>query len=257
MARKWYRRAVEFSPKGLAHAVKNLSQQGKVGEAVQLCIDAIATDPSPPAAALLASILASHQANSEDQERAEPHLREVLRVHADDPQVNLAIATLRFTQGRAGEAVELYKKVLDQQPSNVVVLNNLAAILGEQPGMSSEALGYIERAIELAGSDPNLLDTKAMILFHSGSPENAIPLLEEVTARPAADPRFHFHLAAAYLAVGKHEEARVAFAKSRPDQLEARLHILTNRDRDLFRQLKREFDASSARPTNGSTREET
>ena len=76
-------------------------------------------------------------------------------------------------------------------------------LLADIPVERPEALKLINQAIDFAGEDAALLDTKGAILLYSGRSAEAVPLLELATREPTADPRHHFHLALAYRDQGK------------------------------------------------------
>ena len=50
----------------------------------------------------------------------------------------------------------------------MLTLNNLATLLAELPGREAEAMDYVDQAIEIAGEQTFLLDTKGIILIHAG-----------------------------------------------------------------------------------------
>ena len=158
----------------------------------------------------------------------------------DDPALLTAVGTLRAKQQRVAEAVELYRKVLEQQPRNVLVLNNLATLLAETPGRSDEALRYADYAMMYAGANGALLDTKGTALLRAKRYEDAVRLLEMAIRSPAADedPRIAFHLAVALSHVGNHDKAKKHFDEALAAGLETQL--LTPADRADVERMKQE-----------------
>jgi tetratricopeptide (TPR) repeat protein len=73
------------------------------------------------------------------------------------------------------------------------VLNNLAWLLSDRPEASKEALQYIDKAIELAGPEGALLDTRGMILVRMGKLNEAITDLE-LAVEKAPDANHWLHL---------------------------------------------------------------
>jgi Flp pilus assembly protein TadD len=116
-------------------------------------------------------------------------------------------------------------------------MNNLASLLGEQPGKAQEALRFIEQAIQIKGSQAELLDTKGMILVHDGRPADAVSLLKQAAGTEGADPRFGFHLAVALQRVGETGEARTALEAALKNDL--RKQFLTETDHKLLADLER------------------
>ena len=103
-----------------------------------------------------------------------------------------------------------------------------------------EALRYIDRAIEIAGPQPGLLDTKGTILLLDGKAEDAVPLLEQAAASSLTDPRYHFHLAVAYDRSGLPEKARAAYLTARKNQLTRQ--ILTPTDQSMLDEMRKKYD---------------
>jgi len=61
-----------------------------------------------------------------------------------------------------------YESLLAKMPNNINVLNNLAYMLAENDERVSEALRYIEQAIEASPNNPSYLDTYAYVLYRNG-----------------------------------------------------------------------------------------
>jgi Flp pilus assembly protein TadD len=169
-------------------------------------------------------------------ERAEPTLAAAIASHKDDAALLASVATVRLVQKRPDDACKLLQQALQLQPKNVTALNNLAAILGEQPQKQEEALRYVNQAIDILGPQPQLLDTKAMICLFAGKPDEAARLLEEAVLTPNPDPRYFFHLAAAYYRKNDLDKFRAAMAKVRLDDLATTL--LTEADEKLLAELR-------------------
>ena len=84
------------------------------------------------------------------------------------------LAALRIVQGDYAAAEALYRQVLMRDPQDVTTLNNLAFLLGLNSNKAAEGLRLINRAIDLAGKAPELLDTRAIIYHKLGAMENAL-----------------------------------------------------------------------------------
>jgi exosortase len=235
-AEGFYRRLTKLSPDRFGALAISLAKQGKMKEAIQLCLDAAETDDSAQSATVLTAVLMSGKPTEADFKLAEPLLTKAAEDHPDNPNLLVSLASVRIVQERTQDAVSLYEKVLKQNSSHLVALNNLASLLAEQPGKTEEAIKHIDRAIDLAGRQPALLDTKAMALVHGGKPKEAVPLLEEAASSPNPDPRFYFHLAVAYHRTQQPEKAADALRKA--DQGDLQGTVLTEKDRQLLRELE-------------------
>jgi tetratricopeptide (TPR) repeat protein len=86
----------------------------------------------------------------------------------------------------------------------------------------AEALVLVQRAIELEGETPDLLDTRALAYLRTDQSDAAIRDLEDaVTVDPSGEK--YFHLARAYQMAGRRREASEALRKAK----EARLTVET------------------------------
>ncbi|MGQ9576760.1 MAG: tetratricopeptide repeat protein [Thermoguttaceae bacterium] len=238
-AERWYRRLAAVSPDSYGPLVLSLARQNRFAEAIELCAQAARSDDSPRPAITLASALAAGQPTDADFRLAEPLLAAAAEKHKGDASLLLGLANVRVVQQRPEDAIELYRQALTLRPKDIVVLNNLATLLGEQPGMRGEGLKVIDQAIQIAGPQPLLLDTKAMILFYDGQIQQAARLLELATTAPNADPRWRFHLAAAYERLGQPAKARDAMKQARAGKVETLL--LTAADRKLLAELRQKL----------------
>ena len=78
--------------------------------------------------------------------------------------------------------------------------------LSEVPGREKEAIPKIERAIEIFGRSPELLDTKGLVLLRNDLPAEATAVLNEATG-VSDDPRYRFHLIMSLLRQGNKKAA--------------------------------------------------
>ena len=141
-----------------------------------------------------------------------------------DPEV-----TLTTTRRRLGPLPESARGAAAKRRRN-----NLATVLAEQPGRASEAITYIDRAIELVGAQPNLLDTKGTILLTLGQEEEAVKLLNAATPRNS-DPRYYLHLAVGRFRVGDVDKAREALEFANKHELSRQ--VLTQSDTQMLAEL--------------------
>ncbi len=138
------------------------------------------------------------------------------------------LSSMRLQDGKTQEAISGLREILAGNPDDVRILNNLAWSLAflDEP-LTKEALKLIDHAIEVAGSDPSLSDTRAVILIRAGLYDEAIRDLkvaqEMPTQRPTLPRSIAAHLAWAYQGKGQIDEARQAFrqAEARGFRLEA------------------------------------
>lgn len=239
-AERWNRRLVALRPERYPPLVGSLARQGRMREAIELCDAAAKSDASALPATTAALALLAGKPSDDDFALAEPLLAKAAADHKDDVDFLTVLASVRVVQQRLDEATGLFRQALTLKPDNVSTLNNLATLLSEQPENRKEALRYIDRAIEILGPQPGLLDTKGMILVFENKPGDAVPLLEQAAASPLTDPRYHFHLAVAYDRAGQPEKARAAFHTARKNHLTRQ--VLTPLDLQILQELKKKFD---------------
>jgi tetratricopeptide (TPR) repeat protein len=239
-AERWYRRLHALQPESYPLLAGALARAGRMKEAVELCADAAKSNPSALPAITVAVSLMAGKPSADDFKLAEPLLEKAAADHKDDPGLLSALAGVRVVQKRIDEAAGLYRRALELKPDDLATLNNLATLLSEQSEQREEAIRLIERAIEIAGPQPQFLDTKGTILMSENKPDDAIPLLEQAAASPLADPRYHFHLAAAYDRAGRTDQARTAFNTALKNHLLRQ--ILTPSDQSLLAELQKKFE---------------
>jgi Flp pilus assembly protein TadD len=143
--------------------------------------------------------------------------------------------------------VRLYEHALTLAPNSVRVLNNLAIALSELDDRSGDALAVINRAIDLVGESPELLDTLGMVLFRTGNFSDAISRLREAAAT-SNDTRHRFHLLMALLETGDEAEALAIW--SRLDFQELKRATLTPSERIALKRIDQQFNNNPAKRNN-------
>jgi cellulose synthase operon protein C len=137
-----------------------------------------------------------------------------------DDELTYARASLRHLQGRLEEAVKLYDDLAARSTANLMFLNNGAWILSEDLNRPREALERIESLVSKAGIKPHTLDTRGVILLRLGQTARAIEDLEAAAQAVPSGP-ICYHLARAYLAAGRRDEAARALARASAAGLKA------------------------------------
>src|SRR5262249_2728127 len=116
--------------------------------------------------------------------------------------------------------------LLAQDDRNVLAYNNVAVLLALHEGKHEEALASIDKAIELAGPQPDLLDTRAIVYLATDKPERASDDLDQAQP-PTAEPAAPFRLACAHLASNNNRAAREAYKRAKDEGFTlSRLHPL-------------------------------
>ncbi|WP_448212677.1 XrtA/PEP-CTERM system TPR-repeat protein PrsT [Colwellia sp. MEBiC06753] len=87
--------------------------------------------------------------------------------------VNSLLGSLYLEQGDQAQALSTYQYMVEQQPNNVVAINN-AAWLNMEAGQINQAKTLAEQAIALTPEQPSVLDTYAKILLLAGDARTAL-----------------------------------------------------------------------------------
>ncbi len=234
-AERWYRLLLEAQPESFEPLAIILAKQKRGSAAVTVCLDAAKHTPSPRAALAACTLRATNQIEEKDFQAADA-LVAAAKKEKPEPQFVAMLAAVRVLQDRVEEAIALYREALAAEPENVRTMNNLATLLGEQPAHAKEALEFIDRAIQSAGPQGWLLETKGEILLRQGRGEEALAMLQEAASSADPDPRMLLHLAQAYDLAGKPDRARKALEDARRQKLSEQ--ILTPADRKLIKDLE-------------------
>jgi tetratricopeptide (TPR) repeat protein len=134
------------------------------------------------------------------------------------------LADLYELQGRYDEVETVCHKVLETKPGHLVALNNLAWLLALRSQRAEQALTYIDRALQLYGARPELLDTRAMVYLALGRVSDAIDDLQRTIAIDPSATRY-FHLTRAYYQAHDSEKALASLAQANASGLSLeRLH---------------------------------
>jgi tetratricopeptide (TPR) repeat protein len=195
-------------PEDVLLVIGSLARQQRYDEAVALAEKAWPACPGETLAPAHVGVLRVAKKTGEPCTRAEQLLTAALRRTPEAPALLLALADLEDLRGRYAQAEEYYRRALRKDANSVVALNNLAWLLSQRGGKGEEALPLINRAIELLGRRPDLLDTRALVYLTLNQPERARADLEESIADTPTAARY-FHLARAH-DQGNDAEARTA-----------------------------------------------
>jgi len=137
--------------------------------------------------------LAGVRVRSGAPESAMRFLGDWLGAHPEDMAAQVVLAGLYAEAGRGGEAVALYRRVLEKDPQNVVALNALAWQLRKTS--PQEARDLAERAYARAGDAPEVGDTLAMVLLEQGAYQQALEANDKVIRLAPKDTRYQLHRA--------------------------------------------------------------
>ncbi len=193
----------------LAEAVKLLQQNADKADATQLAVAAV-------------SITNAEKITKEQLQQIEEILTAASAARKQPVILLAAEGALKITQGQPDQAEALYRQIIAVNPNNIIALNNLAMLLALTDKDANEALKLINRAIEIAGAQPRLRDSRAVVLIKRGEPQQALEDLEAILGDTSekVDPVWLFHKAWALDSSDSSESkdaARDVLAKARKE----------------------------------------
>ncbi|MBN2212344.1 MAG: tetratricopeptide repeat protein [Sedimentisphaerales bacterium] len=126
--------------------------------------------------------------------------------------VDQRLGTAYLVAGKADQAIEVFRRLIQSQPKNVDIINNLAYLLLEQKKDIDEALKLAEQAYELSPTRPNIMDTYALALLETKDFTKAEWMLRRAIQQLQRDnepvtPEYYFHLGLALKGNGEKGEA--------------------------------------------------
>lgn len=117
-------------------------------------------------------------------------------------------------QGRKAEAEKEFRRALELEPNNALILNNLGYSMVERGEKLEEALKMIQQAVDSEPGNAAYLDSLGLAYFKLGRlAEAESPLLEAARQFPTSST-VHEHLGDLYTGQGKPDHARAAWQKA-------------------------------------------
>lgn len=132
-----------------------------------------------------------------------------------DLAARLYLADFNLANRKYAGAIEQYRLVLEKQPKNVVVLNNLAWAYHE--AKDPRGLEYAEQGHRLEPNNAALADTLGWFLVQQGKTARGLELLRKATFLAPNEPQPRYHLAHAWLKSGDQERARQELERLQAD----------------------------------------
>jgi putative PEP-CTERM system TPR-repeat lipoprotein len=154
-------------------------------------------------AAKLHSALLAGGNNAEADKFAETWLKE----HAKDARFRLYLAEQASARKDYAGAARHYRVLLEAQPDNAAVLNNLAWVAGQLK--DPKAVDYAEKANKLAPDQPALMDTLAVLLVDKGDSARAMELFKKALELAPQASQIRLNYARALIKVGQKGEAKI------------------------------------------------
>lgn len=129
-----------------------------------------------------------------------------IKDHAKDAQFRLYLAEAASARKDYVLASRHYRVLVDAQPGNPGMLNNLAWTLAQNK--DPKAIEYAEKAYKLAPDQPAIIDTLAGILLEKGDTARGLELMQRAVSLAPQSTLIRFNFAKALLKAGKKDEAK-------------------------------------------------
>jgi len=129
-----------------------------------------------------------------------------LKDHPKDGRFRLYLAEADTARKDYAAAAKQYRILLDAQPDNAAVLNNMAWVAGQLK--DPKAVDYAEKANKLAPKQPAVMDTLGVLLMEKGDKARGVALLKEAVELAPQASLIRFNYAKALIKAGQKKEAR-------------------------------------------------
>jgi len=172
------------------------------GEAAQVFQTGIKQTGATELAVKLHGVLIAGGKTADADKFAENWVKE----HAQDLKFRLYLAELANNRKDYASASKHYRVLVDAQPDNAAMLNNLAWTLGQIN--DPRAIEYAERAHKLVPEQPAVMDTLGVMLVEKGDTERGVELLRKASNQVPQNSMIRLNLAKALVKTGKKEDAK-------------------------------------------------
>jgi putative PEP-CTERM system TPR-repeat lipoprotein len=137
---------------------------------------------------------------------AESRLLQWLKEQPTDVPVRIYLADTYLRAKERKLAIEQYETILQQQPKNVLALNNLASLYQQEK--DPRALEVAERAYQLMPDNAAVQDTLGWILVEQGNTARGLPLLQKAASLAPESAEIRYHLILGLVKSGDKAKAR-------------------------------------------------
>ncbi|HEY9381199.1 MAG TPA: XrtA/PEP-CTERM system TPR-repeat protein PrsT [Burkholderiales bacterium] len=129
-----------------------------------------------------------------------------VQAHPKDIAARNYLAERELREKDYSAAIGHYKAILNAEPRNALVLNNIAWASAQQK--DPHAIEYAQKAYDIAPTNPAIMDTLGTLLVDKGEVERGLPLLEQAVKLAPEAPAIRINYAKALIKAGKGQAAR-------------------------------------------------
>lgn len=173
---------------------KLAEKNGQPDQGLRLYADALKLSPTQDVLIEYVNMLSRHSLHEKALSTIEEWRQ---RNQRDDARLGIVIAALYDEMGKEEQATNAYESVLEQEPNNLLVLNNLAWRL--RLYNPDKALAYAEMAYSLAPGNAVVSDTLGVLMNLKGEHDKAESLIRDALSRSPNSPDYRFHLAQVFV----------------------------------------------------------
>jgi putative PEP-CTERM system TPR-repeat lipoprotein len=134
-----------------------------------------------------------------------------LKGNPSDRATRYYLAQVYMASSQNKEAIEQYEIILKAEPSNALIMNNLAWLYHQT--RDARALSTAEQAYKLRPDVPLVADTLGWILVEEGNTARGVEVLEKAHAGAKDQPEITFHYAAALIKAGNKAKGQPLLAE--------------------------------------------
>ena len=148
-------------------------------------------------------------------EEAEQTLEAALDAVPEDRDLRWAWAGVLERRGDLEGALQVFEELYAEDSSSPIVANNLASLLAtlRDDAENMARASRIVRRLRSSTFAP-FQDTFGWVAYRNGDYDTAVTYLQQAAAALSQDPAVQYHLAMAYLALERTEDAKAYFEKA-------------------------------------------
>jgi len=171
----------------------------------------------------------------DDYQKAIEYIQKAKKLTPTQVQYISALAQYQDAVGKQPEALASYREAMKIDPTNAVVLNNLAYLMSQTGGNLDEALTLAQRAKQQLPNFHEVSDTIGWIYIKKNLSDSAIEIFRDLTIKVKDNSTYHFHYGLALQQKGDKNNALKEFKlalqlkpkKPEEEQLNALIRKLT------------------------------